>query len=214
MSKFQSTLPRRERRHCNSQCSRFKRCFNPRSHEGSDVLSPNGVSKLGVSIHAPTKGATKEGVLRAKILTFQSTLPRRERLIAFMMSVASFGVSIHAPTKGATPLLSDSLCLPHCFNPRSHEGSDTYVGSPIPVHTLFQSTLPRRERLSRAATFPPIAGFNPRSHEGSDWKCGSKKRRYISFNPRSHEGSDMRRWMITAFWWSFNPRSHEGSDKN
>lgn len=33
-------------------------CFNPRSHEGSDSKNIGFTAKLGVSIHAPTRGAT------------------------------------------------------------------------------------------------------------------------------------------------------------
>ena len=33
-------------------------CFNPRSHEGSDTLRRGKKISIGVSIHAPTRGAT------------------------------------------------------------------------------------------------------------------------------------------------------------
>ena len=55
-------------------------CFNPRSHEGSDETGTSGIYHVGVSIHAPTKGATDKD--RKEVLGYQ--------------------VSIHAPTKGAT----------------------------------------------------------------------------------------------------------------
>ena len=54
-------------------------------------------------------------------------------------------ISIHAPTKGAT-ILPESPFLAF----------------------LFQSTLPRRERLSCKQCALTILYFNPRSHEGSD----------------------------------------------
>ena len=99
--------------------------FNPRSHEGSDKqtdyfhlfkklfqstlprrerLSKAKVKwKYGVSIHAPTKGAT---LLRRRqrldLILFQSTLPRRERHTSVRSVYSHFRVSIHAPTKGAT----------------------------------------------------------------------------------------------------------------
>ncbi len=55
---FQSTLPRRERRICSSRPAASPH-FNPRSREGSDLVS--------VSFHMG-------------VIVFQSTLPRRERL--------------------------------------------------------------------------------------------------------------------------------------
>ena len=56
-------------------------------------------------------------------LAFQSTLPRRERLLSWFQSQDA-----------------------HNFNPRSREGSDLYSNQQVAQHILFQSTLPRRER--------------------------------------------------------------------
>ena len=55
--------------------------FNPRSHEGSDIIK-------------------QQPLLR--ISEFQSTLPRRERHEEVMTRVKRIRISIHAPTKGAT----------------------------------------------------------------------------------------------------------------
>ena len=55
---FQSTLPRRERRHRKDQ----------------------GLSRPAISIHAPAQGATAACFLLPLSQVFQSTLPRRERL--------------------------------------------------------------------------------------------------------------------------------------
>ena len=56
-SVFQSTLPREERHHSDS----------------------NSDDACAISIHAPTRGATITILLKASILLFQSTLPREER---------------------------------------------------------------------------------------------------------------------------------------
>ena len=58
------------------------RNFNPRSREGSDVtVGAKEPQKQEISIHAPAKGATRALCLKTAMrLTFQSTLPRRERL--------------------------------------------------------------------------------------------------------------------------------------
>ena len=75
-----------------------------------------------VSIHAPTRGATR--VVRAVKLQVH--------------------VSIHAPTRGATVLNVLGL-RKGCFNPRAHAGRDESI---IPSFTtdLFQSTRPRGAR--------------------------------------------------------------------
>ena len=103
-----------------------KRGFNPRSHTGSDkgeylgsyacrshTGSDKRISKWrgvrGVSIHAPTRGATRLVFLQVAYYQFQSTLPHGERLpISFYLD-DYVSVSIHAPTRGATqPTAEDS----------------------------------------------------------------------------------------------------------
>ena len=76
---FQSTLPRGER-----LVIKVLLCettyFNPRSHEGSDFLHVNLCIIQSISIHAPTRGATKRERLNTdEVNQFQSTLPRGER---------------------------------------------------------------------------------------------------------------------------------------
>ena len=143
---FQSTLPRRERR--------------------SDFTLYTFANL--VSIHAPTKGATLNPVAYALLRMFQSTLPRRERptlstllllLLRFQSTlprrerreiteymdyhVTSFNPRSH---EGSDKQTSTKGFDPIGFNPRSHEGSDAtamHINQPCSV---FQSTLPRRER--------------------------------------------------------------------
>ena len=90
------------------------------------TLFPQKHSRIPlISIHAPTKGATLPLCLKYKVREFQSTLPRRERLINILHNFSDILISIHAPTKGATlePLRTNITSL--YFNPRSHEGSDS-----------------------------------------------------------------------------------------
>ena len=124
-SLFQSTLPRRERRHPSHRL-RYPPYFNPRSREGSDQarlqlrwlvphfnprsregsdIGQGGISVLRriISIHAPVKEATHPITSRAcLVLLFQSTLPRRERLGHIHEYTSDAVISIHAPVKGAT----------------------------------------------------------------------------------------------------------------
>ena len=122
---FQSTLPRRERRHPNRGKSAAICDFNPRSREGSDELPELLHFAVFISIHAPAKGATQFRDLLLLIHLFQSTLPRRERLLSCVYISARKN-----------------------FNPRSREGSDIVRSYKTKVEVLFQSTLPRRERRS------------------------------------------------------------------
>ena len=145
---FQSTLPRRERRksrnsayvypvisihapakgatRSSGSCSGACADFNPRSREGSDSICSH----------------------RSKCArTFQSTLPRRERRFTSLPINDSFTISIHAPAKGATikpsAIPSDSIISIHA----PAKGA-TAPGVPeYNVIIIFQSTLPRRERL-------------------------------------------------------------------
>ena len=145
---FQFTRPRGARRRALNSAVTLS-SFNSRAHGGRDrtvaPLSPG----FGVSIHAPTGGAT-----------CRACWPRRRR--ASFNSRAHGGrdhrrggdcdnllVSIHAPTGGAT-----------------------WQGSPSIAKSTFQFTRPRG---ARPTPFPAQAfffGFNSRAHGGRDPRIG------------------------------------------
>ena len=126
--------------------------FNPRSREGSDYQATHSCRETR---------------------TFQSTLPRRERLLTLLILNPVLIISIHAPAKGATKKEKDLYNQIKHFNPRSREGSDVgvefnhnIIGNFNPrsregsddtaaveryASTEFQSTLPRRERRCSAS---------------------------------------------------------------
>ena len=125
ISGFQSTLPRGERL---------------QSHQEWNQI-------IGVSIHAPTWGATLQRY--GFLLTYASFNPR-----SHVGSDRASGahtedrtVSIHAPTWGATGLASGEWWREARFNPRSHVGSDLARDVEFTFRVMFQSTLPRGERL-------------------------------------------------------------------
>ena len=99
---------------------------------------------------------------------FQSTLPQRERLLFLYIFPRSRTISIHAPTKGATRsyvwgcwILRISIHAPT----KGATLSRLYL-TPI---SLFQSTLPQRERRGCHCFYCfDCSDFNPRSHKGSD----------------------------------------------
>ena len=104
--KFQSTLPREERRAKRTCLPKEPSDFNPRSHERSDLPYLQTWYLLRfISIHAPTRGAT---------------------IHTIHLSQAHM-ISIHAPTRGATCADAYSTDPISDFNPRSHERSDVVI---------------------------------------------------------------------------------------
>ena len=149
-------------------------------------------------------------------------------------------ISIHAPAKGATSFCASALCC-HChFNPRSREGSDNirnrnivfviisihapakgatvFPFSSTPLLNIFQSTLPRRERLDtrmaagrelifqstlprreRRMYFAKFEGMTEISIHAPAKGATVKERAWIRrlhFNPRSREGSDSAKLLL------------------
>ena len=121
-----------------------------------------------ISIHAPTRGATRSRCMSGKTTQFQSTLPQGERLWkstppttqkAFQSTLPQgerrespadqahpLEISIHAPTRGATKLICIRL---HCFFISIHaptRGATQSGGKSVIEYTKFQSTLPQGER--------------------------------------------------------------------
>ena len=101
-SRFQSTRPRGARRARLTALLCSIQSFNPRAHVGRDDGGSFLGGAYGVSIHAPTWGATVTLCYPLYCLLFQSTRPRGARhLLSGFMELAA-QVSIHAPTWGAT----------------------------------------------------------------------------------------------------------------
>ena len=125
---FQSTLPRKERRIWSKRTHNIKifQSTLPRKERriGRVIIT----SRLYISIHAPTQGATDLGLNDYPI----------------------FDISIHAPTQGATIYQNIAPQQTIDFNPRSHARSDVCPGLMEELIVIFQSTLPRKERLSRS----------------------------------------------------------------
>ena len=86
----------------NTSNTRRDSSFNPRAHAGRDTAGHVALTVYGVSIHAPTRGATP----------LTSTY------------VVGCTVSIHAPTRGATRVIPSRDFYIQRFNPRAHAGRD------------------------------------------------------------------------------------------
>ena len=142
--------------------------FNPRTHEGCDPVAHQGSYRGEVSIHAPTKGATSSPSPPSPCSGCFNPRTHEGCDCSQRIMELTRNVSIHAPTKGATQRAKPLHCLRLCFNPRTHEGCDLY-------HHRQYSTPSR-------------------------------------FNPRTHEGCDPLRVPNWVLRWCFNPRTHEGCD--
>jgi len=121
---FQSTPPRGGRRTRRSQCQAHNMFQSTPPRGGRHTHDAVSAPSIAVSIHAPTRGATKllkpplmiwmfqstpprGGRLSRKrrgrdLVKFQSTPPRGGRLNLGIIIDAIMQVSIHAPTRGAT----------------------------------------------------------------------------------------------------------------
>ena len=142
--------------------------FNPRSHEGSDSLQGSDRQDPGISIRAPTRGATTFLSPYPVAMRFQSALPRGERHISPYKGCCRiyFNPRSH---EGSDLRLNTERAGFDNFNPRSHEGSDgnrsryynrqyfisiraptrgaTGSAAMLRSNPVFQSALPRGERL-------------------------------------------------------------------
>ena len=99
---FQSTRPRGARQWFTAR-ERRTGCFNPRARAGRDLLCRTSVAKmLGVSIHAPARGATTLPGDHREYKAFQSTRPRGARRGPFQYLSKSYEFQSTRP-HGARP---------------------------------------------------------------------------------------------------------------
>ena len=169
--------------------------------------------------------------------TFQSTLPRGERRLPDVCSDQMEKISIHAPTRGATLSSNAIKVLRQNFNPRSHEGSDSSAAASSDSFSLFQSTLPRGERLrvgwarechivisihapTRGATTITLyaqwrKSISIHAPTRGATRAASQTLRSCGFQSTLPRGERRRKVYINApDARHFNPRSHEGSDSD
>ena len=103
-------------------------------------------SSYRISIHAPTRGATKDNSVKIFAIVFQSTLPRGERRRQQCRDCCLPEFQSTLP-RGERRFFRRWRSSGAHFNPRSHEGSDD-IGLCSNSCSIY---------------------FNPRSHEGSDF---------------------------------------------
>ena len=167
-SKFQSTLPRGERRAPKVAFSGpplFQSTL-PRGERRCSCSS--SLSKCIISIHAPARGATPCSVT----YTYR----------AFDFNPRS--------REGSDIFTSISAAKEEDFNPRSREGSDDDAEHILIEYRISIHAPARGATQIRLRQHGHIADFNPRSREGSDSDDLAKDTSNDNFNPRSREGSD------------------------
>ena len=101
---FQSTLPREERPikpHLSAQYETFQSTL-PREERPNALM--HDVCNVVISIHAPTRGATKIHDLARSETWISIHAPTRGATVIYFLSSKNVCISIHAPTRGATKL--------------------------------------------------------------------------------------------------------------
>ena len=142
---FQSTLPRRERQQAIYDGFDAEVISIHAPAKGATVSALSLFHQQLISIHAPAKGATVEATCINPTDKFQSTLPRRERLQTKMCSI--WLIHFNPRSREGSDASSFAVGAKVAdFNPRSREGSDLLTRIHHRMYSLFQSTLPRRER--------------------------------------------------------------------
>ena len=170
-SVFQSTHPRRVRQQERQEPTADELFQSTHPRRVRLTRFADNVQKIRVSIHAPTKGATRPFVLHMVLMMFQSTHPRRVRLVLKNnQAKVSWFQSTHPRRVRQRKQMRTPL--QRCFNPRTHEGCDTAHRQNYNPDGRFQSTHPRRVRLSEEGAVAFVGEFqstHPRRvrHRGS-----------------------------------------------
>ena len=122
-------------------------------------------------------------------------------------------ISIHAPTRGATDFGLYTFASITYFNPRSHERSDNiHLYLPCLLQ-LFQSTLPREERLSLLRSLHTQYIFQstlPREERRCNLTLWLRTGPISIHAPT--RGATQHAMNVGFDLEDFNPRSHERSD--
>ena len=79
---------------------------------------------MGVSIHAPVKGATRQTTPNLLIVYVSIHAPVKGATKDVILILSKSTVSIHAPVKGATLFVHGYAINIVRFNPRAREGRD------------------------------------------------------------------------------------------
>ena len=126
-----------------------------------------GSSTILVSIHAPTRGATRKLLEKLSKYQFQSTHPHGvRRFFAAKFVVVIKFQSTHP--HGVRPKLRIFRRAVLCFNPRTHTGCDPYCRSATVAIYVSIHAPTRGATLYIQHQCHESWCFNPRTHTGCD----------------------------------------------
>ena len=191
--------------------------FNPRSREGSDRQPCDKITVYAISIHAPAKGATRHNKACDCYFPISIHAPAKGATACVFCVSRFLHISIHAPAKGATDqliyvdqILSISIHAPAKGATRQDSAlhPDSYISIHAPAKgatsingfinvlcVLFQSTLPRRERLEQ----PPPCLLIISIHAPAKGATSTSTTVYCSFSFQSTLPRRERQHLLTSF---------------
>ena len=156
---FQSTLPRGERlvKPC---CLKYPFNFNPRSREGSDAEKRRGNCMAKVNFNPRSREGSDEDVTtKVDSLEISIHAPARGATSTYQHTHYSTRISIHAPARGATDFSDFFKFFLRISIHAPARGATFGTLRSIPAASLFQSTLPRGERLLCGANLKLVIQF-------------------------------------------------------
>ena len=146
-----------------------------------------------VSIHAPTRGATKRTSQFGFLCIVSIHAPTRGATCRHYLLRERNWVSIHAPTRGATIVTYLSGKTYDSFNPRTHEGCDIDYECKCTLFRLFQSTHPRGVRHATIDNINMIIEVSihaPTRGATLAFRSQSKQSEFQSTHPRGVRHND------------------------
>ena len=165
--------------------------FNPRSREGSDEDVTTKVDSLEISIHAPARGATDFSDFFKFFLRISIHAPARGATVDPFFGSLDHVISIHAPARGATFGTLRSIPAASLFQSTLPRGERLLCGANLKLVIQFQSTLPRGERRNTLLhLLLPLSISIHAPARGATQLQYNKNIARGDFNPRSREGSD------------------------
>ena len=176
--------------------------------------APHQSTKNGVSIHAPTRGATKHGVTCLNQAKFQSTHPHGVRRRDHILYNSHFSkVSIHAPTRGATKntkLSEDKVAVSIHAPTRGATKCVTYYLTHPKNVSIHAPTRGATYRITHGLTAAAVSIHAPTRGATMWFKFIFSRKMFQSTHPHGVRHIVKRRPIYTSY--RFNPRTHTGCD--